>query len=480
MKSNKYSISTMKFRGFLLVILTMSILLVSETSCKKFLDIKPPNDKLVTKSVFADSVTASSAIVGIYATLMQGNVGFMGYKSVIPCLSSDELQYTATYDKALIEFNNNDINITNSRVNGIWTELYTAIYMANAIIEGVDGASTISPTAKQKLTAESKFIRAFCYFYLVNYFGDIPLVTSTAYQNNSSLPRSSVATVYAKIIDDLTEAKSNLYNTFPTNYRARPTKSAASALLSRVYLFTKDFVNAENEATALISNSSFSLLPNLNLVFKKESTEIIWQLATVVPAYFNSFDGNVFVPGGTYIPTYVLRPEFVNAFDSNDKRELNWINGVTVSGSTYYYPYKYKAYTGGTNEEYEVVFRLAEQYLIRAEARCQQNKVMGTNGAESDINVIRNRAGLGNTTATDLPSMLKAIEVERRNELFAEWGNRWFDLKRWPSSVATGKTRADDILSPLKGNSWQATDVLWPIPASQISLNINLKQNSGY
>ena len=116
-----------------------------------------------------------------------------------------------------------------------------------------------------------------------------------------------------------------------------------------------------------------------------------------------------------------------------------------------------------------MVLRLAELYLIRAEARTQQNNF---SDAESDLNAIRNRAGLPNTTANDRATLLTAIEQERRIELFAEWGHRWLDLKR--------TNRADTILNTFKAPNWQVTDVLFPIPASQIDINGLLTQNPGY
>ncbi|MDO5969574.1 RagB/SusD family nutrient uptake outer membrane protein, partial [Flavivirga aquimarina] len=121
------------------------------------------------------------------------------------------------------------------------------------------------------------------------------------------------------------------------------------------------------------------------------------------------------------------------------------------------------------SEEYPVVFRLAEQYLIRAEARAELGKI---SEAQSDLNVIRNRAGLGNTTASTKEALRDAILDERQVELFTERGHRWFDLKR--------RGEAADVLAPLKP-SWQDTDVLFPIPESELLLNPNLlPQNDGY
>ena len=121
--------------------------------------------------------------------------------------------------------------------------------------------------------------------------------------------------------------------------------------------------------------------------------------------------------------------------------------------------------------EYNVLLRLAEQYLIRAEARAQRDKITGSGSAAEDLNVVRSRAGLLGTTATTKTAMLLAIENERAHELFSELGHRWFDLKR------TG--RADAVLGPQKA-TWTSTAVLFPIPASQILYNNKLNQNLGY
>lgn len=118
-----------------------------------------------------------------------------------------------------------------------------------------------------------------------------------------------------------------------------------------------------------------------------------------------------------------------------------------------------------------MVLRLAEQYLIRAEARVKQGKLTGNGSAAEDINEIRNRAGLGDTPASTDEELMAAIEQERKVELFAEWGHRWLDLKR------TG--RASALLS--SKTHWDDTDVLYPIPQQEILNDPNLKpQNDGY
>jgi hypothetical protein len=146
----------------------------------------------------------------------------------------------------------------------------------------------------------------------------------------------------------------------------------------------------------------------------------------------------------------------------------NWTASLIYNGTTYYYPYKYKSLVSGANAEYYTALRLAEQYLIRAEARAQQNNI---GGAQSDVSVIRNRAGLASTTASDQASLLLAIEQERRIELNCEWGHRWLDLKR------TGRVNA--VIGAEK-TTWKPAAALFPIPSAEISNNANLTQNTGY
>jgi hypothetical protein len=156
----------------------------------------------------------------------------------------------------------------------------------------------------------------------------------------------------------------------------------------------------------------------------------------------------------------------------------SWIRTVTVGGKQYNSPYKYKLNTGTPREEYNMVLRLAEQYCIRAEARARLNQLTE---AVSDLNTIRKRAGLPdlNTISTQA-QVLAAVEQERRMELFAEWGHRWFDLKRWPARTLDGKKRIDEIMYALRPATWKTTAALWPIPDDERIQNHALTQNPGY
>ena len=254
---------------------------------------------------------------------------------------------------------------------------------------------------------------------------------------------------------------------FNDGEKTRPNKWAAEALLARVYLFRKNWTEAENISGRIIDSSGSLLENDLSAVFLKNSSEAIWQLQPVLPGK-NTNDGSVFILTST--PTQVsLSLPLVQTFEPGDLRKLNWLDSITVSGSTYYFPFKYKIKSGTPLTEYAMVLRLAEQYLIRAEAKARGGNL---SGAVDDINIIRNRAGLSPIPDTDLPSVLIAIERERRLEFFTELGHRWLDLKR------TG--RSDAVLGPVKAPDWQPSDTLYPIPQSELLKDKSLTQNPGY
>lgn len=439
-------------------------------SCKKFTDIDNPTDQLNSDLVFADSSTAVSAITGIYSEMLTGRNLFSNSETTLyGGLSADELYFYTPGIRD--EFSKNQITQANHFTidNAFWKPAYKNIYAANLAIEKLAVSPQLSVFLKNQLTGEAKFIRAFCYFHLVNLFGDVPLITLSKYQDAAISPRAATAEVYTQIIKDLTDAKILLTNQYVSVERTRPNRWTAVALLSRCYLYLNRWQEAETEATSVIASSDYMLESNLNDVFLKSNTEAIWQLMPVRPGA-NTYEALEILPLSNFsTPTYLITSTLRNSFESGDNRKLAWINSRVFNNDTVYFPYKYKMSNSPTLNEYYVVFRLAEQYLIRAEAEVNQNKILG---AQSDINIVRNRAGLPNTTANSNPLLKQALEKERQVELFSEWAHRWYDLKR------TG--RANDVLSILKGATWQATDILWPIPQQEINLNPSLTQNPGY
>ncbi len=452
------------------------------SSCKKFSDVPPPNNQLTTQTLFKSDATVVAALAGLYSVAYTtNNQAFQIDLSVCPENSADETHYyttNSTYDP----FYQNNVNIDNSASMGIWTSLYKVNYITNSIINGVQqNSSALTDSIQKQAIGESEFMRAFCNFYLVNLFGDVPLVTTTDAINTTNASKTSKDVIYARIIADLQDAQSKLrgdYWSSPTNSRIRPNKYAATALLARVYLYLGRWSDAEAQATAVINQSTLYTLQstaNLGNTFLKDNSEAIFQMngATNQQAYlgYNNLAWQyIYYNTIALTPWMVLTDELKNAFEPGDVRFSTWVRSLNYLGTTYYYPYKYKNMnptTTNTAEAY-VYLRLAEQYLIRAEARAQQNN---NSEAQADINVIRNRAGLANTTAVSQADLLLAVEQEKRIEFFCEFGHRWYDLKR--------TNRADAVLGAVKPG-WKASAALYPIPQSEISNDPNLSQNTGY
>ena len=440
-------------------------------SCEDFVEVDPPVTSLVGETVFEDDATANSAVLGLYSRLvspisfLNGNSGLTWFGG----LYSDEL-INHSSDINQVEFAQNELSSDNSKNYNLWIRLYETIYATNTILEGLFNSLEVSTTTKTQLEGEVKFVRAFCYFYLVNLFGDVPLTTSSNFEVNSVLTRSSNAEIYEQIVADLIEAKELLPTNYVSGERIRANQWTAGALLARTYLFLEDWPNAELEASEVINSGVYTLENDLNRVFLNDSEEAIWQLKSV-DQFINTWDGLQFILTGTPFDVS-LSPELNNSFEDDDLRSSSWIGSVTPDTETFYFPFKYKIrfqFDDLPPQEYLMIFRLAEQHLIRAEARVQQNNITD---AQADLNVIRDRAGLPNTTASDQSSLILAIEEERRHELFTELGHRWFDLKR--------NNRVGDILGPIKP-LWQETAVLFPIPEQDLLRNPNLTpQNPGY
>jgi len=457
-----------KSLSFSLLLLSVAVL----NSCKKFLE---PDYKtqVATTDVFASDGNAVAAITGLYANMTTANTNFNGLITEAAGFSSDELKYYQS-DVVKDQFQQDSVLPINSQLLSFWNVIYSNIYQCNAIIENAAASTGMSAAYKKQIIGEAKFFREFGHFYLVNLFGPVPLITSTAKDKTAYAARSTVQDVYTQIKSDLTDA----YNTLPADYsvssskRIRANKWAAAALLARADLYTSDYVNAEAMASAVLANSSlYSLQSDFSKVFLKSNSESILEFERAISN--NTYEGSMFM---SYVGYYgwgdhLILPGLVSSFETGDLRATKWI--YTASNGSV--PYKYK--NPSTNIEDYLLLRVAEQYLIRAEARAQQNNI---SAAQTDINTIRNRAGLANdTTMVDKTTAMAAIENERRHELFCEWGHRWFDLKRWPSLTTTGKTRADDVLGALR-TGWKSTAIIYPIPLDALNNNPNLTQNAGY
>lgn len=459
-------------RTYLPIILISAALLAS---CSKYVDTPLPKNELAPEQAFANDKAATAAVTGLYADMNVYNYYYGNIQmNYLTAMQADDLYYFSSFANYDV-FRNNTLLPNSQYVESMWRDQYSYIYHANACIEGLTKSTGVTQAVKDQLMGEAYFMRAFMHFYLVNMYGDVPLITSTNYQENNLKPREKTEVVYARIISDLKEAKNLMGADYPTGTRVRPNKGAATALLARVYLYTKQYALAEQEATAVLDDSHYELLDDLNTVFLANSREALFQLQPVnLGGGRNTWEGFASVPA-TPTSTTLFRLDtthLIEKFETGDKRLANWTGHMIKNGANHYYPYKYKVrfVAGAPVTEYSMVMRLAEQYLVRAEARIQQNKL---DLGRQDLDSIRHRAGLDPLPVSlGKSALLLAVEQERKVELFCEWGHRWFDLKR--------TQRATAVLGPIKGVNWQPDDTLYPISSEARSRNINLSQNHGY
>lgn len=438
--------------------------------CKKFVEIPPPKNLVVTNEAFADDQTALATLNGLYSR-MSMSASFLTTSGVAlyAGLSADELYYysSGTWD----EFRSNRLSArTSGLANNFWSAAYSVIYGANSCIAGAGGANILSENIQNQIIGESMVIRSFMYFQLLNLFGPVPLITGTDYEVSQNIARADTAQVWQQISTDLEKAIHLLSAQYPSANRARINKPAAEALLARTCLYRKQWAEARKWSDSVVATGLYSLPEDLNQVFLTSSNEVIWQLSLSSTNGYNCWDAyNILPSSASSAPKYLITEQLAAAFEPGDKRKSAWLASRTYKGKVVTNPFKYKIRAGLPATESQVNIRLAEILLIRAEASAWVGDLLQ---AEQDLNAVRQRAGLERLEFLSKVQLQEAILQERRVELFSEWGHRWYDLKR------TG--RADAVLSAIKEKDWQATDELWPIPESELLLNTNLKQNEGY
>jgi starch-binding outer membrane protein, SusD/RagB family len=464
--SFRLKLKAQSFSGYAL---TLVIITSSFTSCKKILDVSSPN-AVADASVFTSVDGLRNARIGMYSSLQDKNYYGGYYPLLAECYSDNGT--TGGYD--VIDLNDiasKTVETSNIYTTGIYQAAYYSIYTANEIITNIDKVPNLDPTEKSNTLGEALFIRALGEFDLLRMFGEhwdktsaygISIVLSPT---NPKVPiaRTTVDSSYKQIIADLQLAISSL-NTYNGNQYASLT--AAKALLARVDLYYGNYADAASLATDVISDNTFSLFgpDNFTSIYTTQLTpESIFELKFDLQnqSAYNTL---------TYVRDDALRTDvaFLAAADLNtffqsrptDRRSalVDYVN-VDVSIQPDGRTQKYRGEQTKDNSGF--IIRLAEVYLIRAEA-------LGKTNGLTDLNTIRESRGMADLAAADVPdsvSFLNAVLDERRAELNFE-GHRLFDLAR-TNNVTT-------ILGA-------TVNPIMPIPQREIDGTNNVVvQNPGY
>jgi hypothetical protein len=433
---------------------------VSLMSCKKFLEVQPV-DSVSDGQTIVDKTSAETATRGLYRALSADGYYGLSFQS-IGYLSGDNVQWTGS-QSIVQQFISHNVRADNATIASVWSSIYATINRANHIIAKVPAVTDplLTETLKNQLTGEAYFVRALAYFDLARTWGGVQLAltpTNSATDKNG-IERSSLAETYAQVLNDLIAAEPLLPET--TN-RYRATKKTVWALRARYHLYQGEWALAETYASKLIGDATaFQLVKPYSAFFANNAVataESIFELS-YSSTYTNGHRNQWQPPANNGTRQWAPNDVFVGLVnDATIGGNRSTLVAKTTQGLWYGNLY-YRS--PATDPAY--VLRIAEQYLIRAEARAQLTKLTD---ALTDLNAVRSRAGLTASTASTQGDILLAIENERRIE-FAFEPHRWFDLVR--------TNRAAGVLGVTDKNKY-----VLPVPAGEVLIDRSLEQNFGY
>lgn len=414
----------------------------------------------------------------------------------------------------------------------IWQEPYKCIFRANSILENTSESNVPDQAIRNGFLGQAYFMRAFSHWYLLNLFGNVPLVTQTPQSDEDFFPSQTPADqVWAQIIDDLEQAESLLPATWSDGNAGRPTSGAATALKGKSYLYQGKWEQAHIALQKVVDSGIYSLLPAAEYAdnfgtANENNSESVFELQFLG---IENFSWGVDVPGvgtmGNYHIDYAPptkspdQGHFVNSwvkdlFEANgDVVRRNATIAYDYPGSTGYggtpfttdfaddialagvegmepiFTRKYAGMDVGERDDVDFlgtnvgnnwrIIRYSDVLLMLAEALNEDNK---TGQAEGPFNLVRTRANLATVSGLSQSDMREAIIDERVLELTGE-GHRFFDLVRWGLAddyLGTTSLHGAHPKSLSNGTFTPNRDEYVWIPVSELSANPNLDQNLGY
>ncbi len=501
-------------------ILVFAAMAIVGTGCKKQLDVQ----KLSILDEAAALKTTNGidgALTSIYANL-KAQVSYGRDQLALPDALADN-GYVTNHSGRLIGETNNTRNA--HFIN--WGNAYYAINLCNLVLDAIAAPGSIAPapTTAQLANWEGqlKFLRALNYFDLVRNYSYIPSFIVTASDkggvplmltgirtsdaaNTAKPSRGTVASVYAQIYTDLTAAVAKLPTT-STQYPFRVTQDAAKALFAKVCLYNKDYANAKTWADQVITSKGTTLRTAATYVAGWRAAinpESLFEVAFAtsgeslgvnvsMQSTFTSLvtPGNQASTGGwgdlgtslsllndlgitlTTPASYGINNCSV-ASRTADVRNQLFEPGSTGRGLTFIECTKFLGKNGALYTDNIPVIRIADVYLIRAEAQCADpaSSAYNLTSAKNDVDLIRINRGLSAYSgAVTQTAVLDEVILQRRLELAME-GNRFYDLKRLGRNLIKSPFYSDVLINDYR--------ILPPIPQADISLNPNIVQNVGY
>lgn len=440
-------------------------ILIGISACSGFIDLEPETS--LSSAVAFDNIQGVEAgINGVYSTLQSDWV-------------ERQIIFSETMASNVFEVNSlGNSNYQATLRHETWTDLldignylwrmcFQAIDISNQIVvampEIAEPNQQISGE-KNRLLGEALFLRGLNYFVLNRFYGQpqnglsVPVLTAP-FKNGDTPARATIDAVQNQVIQDLKEAE-NLLDGIESN-DGRATVWAVKALLARVYFEYKDYQNAQTYANdvitngkidgqklALINSGDFNSLYNSSI-----SSEHIFIFLANPRDRANNRLFEIFSLESAAVELSMSKPFY--QIISKDKKDLR-IEQLTQDFRTAWACFKYD-----DREMNMPYIRLGEMYLIRGESMVNNNDL---DGGLADLNSLRNRAGLGETTYNDKTDLLDQFFRERTLELFME-GDNFHNLKR--------------LEQPIGGLPWAEASykLVFFMPTKEVQLNPNLVQN---
>jgi hypothetical protein len=495
----------------------ISIILFSliQISCDDDFLVTTDPTRIGTDLFYKDQKQVEQALNGVYGqlqTIVNNQYIFQEFTSDNTTLDFNPLDRGGAAGWEAFEFST--VNSGNGEISNLWNTYYSGLYNINFALEKLAASTSIDPAAKIVIEGQLKFIRAYYYFNLVRYFGDVVLVTTTLDKPDEAfaLVRSPEAEIYTQIETDLKAAVAALPASYDAANVGRVTTGAALSLLGKVYLTKKQYPEAVATLQQVLP-LGYTLLANYADNFdpqKKNGVESIFEVQYQGGNDLGEWSSFMYTfaprlsqgavtgfaniaPAGRNIPTNNM----IAAYEPSDlRKDISLKTGYTnAKGEVVPVPFinKYHhAHTiAGRTDNNWPVLRYADVLLMLAEGLNEQSGP--TVEAYDYLNQVRKRAGLPELTGLSTETFREKILQERRVELAFE-NHRWFDLKRTktPAELAqfmneyAAKEKANPTVDR-GGVAFNALDYVYtdheyvlPIPAPQTLINEKLTQNPGY
>lgn len=467
-----------------LLVLVLSLFMVGCSD--NFLDVEPREN--IAEEDSDVNYTPEEFLTGVYGQFTEWPYAF-SWLGVSEIISDNANKGSAPFDtgtdKHLLD--NLEFSSTAPSIEAMWSIWYKTIGRATNTIENTESHGLDDQAYEDRLIAEARFLRAYCYFNLVRFFGDVPL------QEEDLTQRAPKDEVYEYIISDLEFAEESLplKSEYSEEDLGRATQGAAQALLAKVYLQRENWSEALSYANDVIDSGEYGLEPNYEEVWRESTENGIESIFEIQargesPAHgvqqYSQTQGARGPSGwgwGFNTPTQDL----VDAYDSEGDEirkdatiifagETLW-DGREVSENVENPRYNQKAYSsanvGAAETDKNIrMLRYAEILLIKAEAA---NEEGNQTTALDALNEVRDRVELDDVVTTDQDELRQAIWKERRLELAFEH-DRWFDLLR------TGQ--AAQVMQEHGKSFEEGKHELYPIPEEQLRQTPEMEQNPGY